>query len=171
MFGTVAAPLRVRQQAGRTTAGRPTWRKTMSHKKSKQKKDKKVSVRVINEPLNVAVTAKPCLVALFEAREVVPGGQIMGPLGGLDLTGYGEYRLNLHLVGEAGTSFTIGELFGPAGSIDQVAFNVGGGQIGPQGTLNYRARFDIFGPRNLFIRIGNEGQAPLQVDGTLYAVQ
>jgi len=143
----------------------------MSRKKSKHKKDRKVAVRVVNEPLNVAVTAKPCLVTLFEAREVVPGGQIMGPLGGLDLTGYSEYRLTLHLVGEAGTPFTVGELFGPAGTIDQVGFDVGGGQIGPHGTLNYRARFDIFGPRNLFIRISNDGQAPFQVDGTLYAVQ
>ena len=59
----------------------------------------------------------------------------------------------------------------PAGSIDQVAFDVGGGQIGPQGTLNYRARFDIFGPRNLFLQISNEGHEAFQVNGTLYAVQ
>ena len=76
----------------------------------------------------------------------------------------------LHFVGEVGTSFSIQELFGPAGAIDQVKFDVGNGQIGPKGVLNYRARFDIFGPRNLFIQITNEGEQPFQVNGTLYAV-
>ena len=137
-------------------------------KKSKQKIKR---VKVINEQLNVGVTAKPCLVTLFEAREVPPGSSALGPLGGLDLTGYGEYRLTLHLVGETGTPFAIQEMFGPAGTVDQITFDVGSGQIGPRGTLNYRARFDIFGPKNLFIKILNEGDAPFQVDGTLYAVQ
>ena len=95
----------------------------------------------------------------------------MGPLGGLNLTGYAEYRLTLHFAGAPGTPFEIHELFGPAGTVDQVAFEVGNGQIGPQGTLNYRARFDIFGPRNFFIQILNRGDEPLQVDGTLYAVR
>jgi hypothetical protein len=143
----------------------------MKLKKSKHKKDKSVPVRVVNQSLNVGITAKPCLVTLFEAREVAPGSQVLGPLGGLDLTGYSEYRLTLHLVGEPGTPFSIGEIFGPAGATDQVSFSVGSGQIGPRGTLNYRARFDIFGPRNLFIQIGNDGDSPFQVNGTLYAVQ
>lgn len=143
----------------------------MKLKKSKGKKDKTVPVRVINETLNVGVTAKPCLVTLFEGREVGPGSKVQGPLGGLDLTGYGEYRLTLHLVGEPGTPFSVEEMFGPAGAIDQVHFAVGSGQIGPRGTLNYRARFDIFGPRNLFIQLVNDGDAPFQVNGTLYAVQ
>lgn len=137
----------------------------------KKSKNKAVKVKVINETLNVGVTAKPCLVTLFEAREVATGGNAMGPLGGLDLTGYGEYRLTLHFVGETGTPFTINEIFGPAGAVDQIGFAVGGGQIGPRGTLNYRARFDIFGPRNLFIQISNDGDKPFQVNGTLYAVQ
>lgn len=139
--------------------------------KSKKGKHKPVPVKVTDEQLNVAVTAKPCLVTLFEAREVPGGGSAMGPLGGLDLTGYGEYRLALHLVGETGTPFTINEIFGPAGAVDQIRFGVGSGQIGPQGTLNYRARFDIFGPRNLFIQITNNGDSAFQVNGTLYAVQ
>lgn len=140
-------------------------------KKHKSNKGKVVKVKVVNEPLNVGVAAKPYLVTLFEARELGPGGGAMGPLGGLDLTGYSEYRLTLHLVGVEGTPFTIREMFGPAGSVDQVAFDVGHGQIGPQGILNYRASFDIFGPRNMFIQVLNLGAEPFQVDGTLYAVR
>lgn len=145
----------------------------MSKNKSrkKEKKKKAIRVKVVNEPLNVSVTAKPCLFTLFEAREIAPGGSMLGPPGGLDLTGYGEYRLTLCFAGSPGTAFSIDELFGPAGSVDQVKFNVGWGEIGPTGTLHYRARFDIFGPRNLFIQINNEGLEPCQVDGTLYAVQ
>ena len=143
----------------------------MHKKKSKDKEKKATRVKVVNESLNVGVTAKPCLINLFEAREISAGGSILGPLGGLDLTGYGEYRLTLHFAGTPGTPFSIDELFGPAGSVDQVKFTVGSGEIGPQGTLNYRARFDIFGPRNLFIQINNDGVEPCQVDGTLYAVQ
>ncbi len=143
----------------------------MKEKKLKPDKKKATKVKVVNDSLNVGVTAKPCLVTLFEAREVSPGSTLIGPLGGIDLTGYGEYRLTLHLAGTAGTPFSISEVCGPAGSIDQVRFDVGSGVIGPKGTLNYRARFDIFSPRNLFIQIRNEGKEPCQVDGTLYAVQ
>jgi hypothetical protein len=128
------------------------------------------AVRIVNEQLDVGVVAKPNLVTVFESREIAANGRAMGPLGGLDLTGYGEYRLTLHFAGEKGTPFSIQELFGPAGSIDQVTFEIGSGQIGPDGVLNYRARFDIFGPRNMFIQITNLGQAPFQVDGSLYAV-
>jgi hypothetical protein len=143
----------------------------MKEKKLKSNKKKATKVKVVNDSLNVGVTAKPCLVNLFEAREVSPGSTLIGPLGGIDLTGYGEYRLTLHLAGTAGTPFSVSEVCGPAGSIDQVRFDVGSGKIGPKGTLNYRARFDIFSPRNLFIQIRNEGNEPCQVDGTLYAVQ
>jgi hypothetical protein len=139
--------------------------------KAKKGRKKAVPVTVTNETLNVGVVAKPFLVTLFEAREVPAGGSAMGPLGGLDLTGYGEYRLTLHFVGETGTPFSIGEIFGPAGAVDQIRFAVGGGQIGPRGTLDYRARFDIFGPRNLFIEVSNNGDAAFQVNGTLYAVR
>ena len=147
----------------------------MSKKKSKRQASKvkmhtAIRGEIVNESLNVGVTAKPCLVTVFEKREINAGGSILGPLGGLDLTGYGEYRLTLHFAGPPGTAFSIDELFGPAGSVDQVKFNVGGGEIGTKGTLNYRARFDIFGPRNLFIQINNDGLEPCQVDGTLYAV-
>ncbi len=143
----------------------------MSDKQRKLKKKKVVKVKVVNDSLNVGVTAKPCLVTLFESREIPPGSRLIGPLGGLDLTGYGEYRLTLHFAGTAGTPFNVAELCGPSGSVDQVKFRVGNGVIGPQGTLNYRARFDIFSPKNLFIEIHNEGSEPFMIDGTLYAVQ
>ena len=129
------------------------------------------SVRVVNKQLDVGVTAKPFLANVFEGKEVAPGSSAMGPIGGLDLTGYGEYRLTLHFVGEQRTPFSIQELFGPAGAVDQVLFEIGNGSIGPAGILNYRAIFDIFGPRNLFIQIKNDGDAPFQVDGTLYAIR
>jgi len=138
--------------------------------KAKKPQKKSKLVRVVNESLPVAVLDRPYLITLFEAKEVTPGGSAMGPLGGLDMTGYSEYRLTLHFVGEAGTPFSIQELFGPAGATDQVKFDVGNGQIGPRGVLNYRARFDIFGPKNLFIQITNQGEQPFQVNGTLYAV-
>lgn len=129
------------------------------------------AVRVVNEQLDVGMVAKPVLVTVFDAREVELHSRAMGPLGGLDLTGYSEYRLTLHIVGQKGTPFSIQELFGPAGSVDQVKFEIGSGQIGPDGVLNYRACFDIYGPKNIFIQISNEGDAPFSVDGSLYAVK
>lgn len=129
------------------------------------------AVRIVNAPLDVGMVAKPVLLTLFEAREIPAKGRALGPLGGLDLTGYGEYRLTLHFVGEKGTPFTIQELFGPAGTVDQVKFEIGSGQIGPEGVLNYRARFEVFGPKNMFIQISNAGDTPFRVDGTLYAVR
>lgn len=140
----------------------------MKHKKSK---GKTVPVKVVNDVLKVGVMDKPFLLTLFEAREIGANGYALGPLGGLDLTGYTEYRLILHFAGAPGTPFEIRELFGPAGEVDQVAFEVGSGEIGPQGVLNYRARFDIFGPRNFFIQVLNRGAEALQVNGTLYAVR
>ena len=129
------------------------------------------SVRIVNKQLDVGVTAKPFLVTVFEGKEVAARSSAMGPIGGLDLTGYGEYRLTLHFVGQQGTPFSIQELFGPAGAVDQVRFEIGNGSIGSAGILNYRAIFEIFGPRNLFIQIKNDGDAPFQVDGTLYAIR
>lgn len=139
--------------------------------KSKKSKSKPVPVQVVNDTLTVAVRDRPYLITLFESREVPPGGSALGPLGGVDLTGYSEYRLTLHIVGEPGSPFSVQELFGPAGGVDQVRFDVGNGHVGPKGVLNYRARFDIFGPKNLFIQIANEGEQPFQVNGTLYAVR
>jgi hypothetical protein len=142
-----------------------------SKKSSRKSKHKAVRVKVANQPIHVETADKAYLLTLFEGREVPPDGRAMGPLGGLDLTGCSEYRLTLHFAGTPGTPFEILELFGPAGTVDQVAFEVGRGQIGPQGVLNYRGRFEIFGPRNFFIQVVNKGQQALQVNGTLYAVQ
>ena len=142
------------------------------HAKDKKSKSKKAeAVKIVNDSLNVAVTTKPYLVTVFEAKEVSPGSTVQGPLGGLDLTGYGEYRLTLHFAGTEGTAFSIQEAFGPAGTVDQVTFEVGRGQIGPKGIMNYRARFDIFGPKNLFLQVTNHGDEPFMIDGSLYAVR
>jgi hypothetical protein len=129
-----------------------------------------VPVTVVNESLDVAVKQQPFLINLFESKEVPPHSSAMGPLGGIDFTGYSEYRLILHFAGAEGTEFSIEELFGPAGGIDQISFEVGAGQIGAKGVLNYRAKFDIFGPKNVFIQVSNKGESPFQVNGTLYAV-
>lgn len=139
--------------------------------KGKKSKRKAIPVKVVNESLSVGVMASPCLVSLFEGREIAPGGRVLGPLGGLDLTGYGEYRLTLHFAGAPGTPFEIAELFGPAGRVDQMAFQVGSGEIGRQGVLNYRAQFEIFGPKNLFVQLTNKGLDPMEVNGTLYALR
>lgn len=144
--------------------------KTKRSKKLKKSKHKAVAVEVVNEPLSVGYAGQPSLVTLFAGKEIAPGGHALGPIGGLDLTGYGEYRLILHLVGQEGTPFAVQEIFGPAGEVDQMRFEVGEGRIGPKGVLNYRARFDIFGPKNLFIQITNNGDAPFEVNGSLYAV-
>jgi len=139
--------------------------------KSKKSKAKAIPVTVVNDSVNVGVVSRPCLRTLFEAREVTPGTKVLGPLGGLDLTGYSEYRLTLHFSGTEGTPFSIRELFGPAGAVDVLTFDVGSGQIGPNGILSYRAIFAIFGPKNLFLQITNEGDEPFLVNGTLYAVR
>jgi hypothetical protein len=144
---------------------------SMKAKKEKKAKGKVIPVKVVNESLHVGVTAMPYLVSVFEGKEVSPGGQAIGPLGGLDLTGYSEYRLTLHLAGAPGSPFEITELFGPAGSIDQMGFQVGSGEIGQTGVLNYRACFEIFGPKNLFIQVRNGGHEPMQLNGTLYALR
>ena len=139
--------------------------------KKKKSKDKSVPVKVVNESLTVGVADRTNLITLFDGREIGRHGSALGPLGGVDLTGYTDYRLTLHIVGTPGSPFVIKELFGPAGSVDQLAFEVGSGQIGPQGILNYRSHFEIFGPKNFFIQVSNPGEEPFQVDGTLYAVR
>ena len=139
--------------------------------KTKKSKNKVVSVKITNKSLTAGVISKPCLVTLFEAITVSPNGSTQAPAEGLDLTGYSQYRLTLHLVGGQGSEFSIQEMFGPVGSVDQMAFDIGGGQIGPGGILNYRAGCDIFNPSHLSIRISNNSDQPFQVNGTFYAVR
>ena len=109
--------------------------------KTKKSKNKVVSVKITNKSLTAGVISKPCLVTLFEAITVSPNGSTQAPAEGLDLTGYSQYRLTLHLVGGQGSEFSIQEMFGPVGSVDQMAFDIGGGPIGPGGILNYRAGY------------------------------
>ena len=85
-----------------------------------------VCPEIVHEPVDVAVVVKPYLITVFETREVAPRRTALGPLGGLDLTGYSVYRLTPHFVGDEGAPFLIQEIFGPAGAIDQVKFEIGG---------------------------------------------
>ncbi len=154
--------------------GDELWGDEMSGKREKRgasKAKKARAVKVVNDSLDVTVVDTPCVVEVFAAAEAAPGDTVTGPPGGLDLTGYTEYRLTLHLAGDAGTPFVLEEVHGPVGTLDEFCFEVGRGSIGPDGILNYRGRFTLFGPRRLFIRIGNHGDHPLLIDGMLYAVR
>lgn len=117
-------------------------------------------------------TQEVLIISLFDKVEIPGYGNISGPSGGLDLTGYKEYRLILRLEGSAGTPFTINELYGPAGKIDQLNSDIANGTLDSSGVLNYRGKFDVFGPKHFFIRIFNRGSKPLIVrGGSLYAIK
>jgi hypothetical protein len=111
------------------------------------------------------------LVTLFKTTAIPANGNILGPDGGLDLSGFKDYRLVLRFDGAAGTKFTINELYGPAGNVDQLNVDIDTGKVGSLGSLNYRAKFDIYGPKFFFIRVFNNGSSPLKVSGSLYALQ
>ncbi len=63
------------------------------------------------------------------------------------------------------------ELYGPAGNIAQLNSDIATGTLDSLGSLNYRAKFEVFGPKALFLRVFNNGSAPLKVSGSLYAVK
>jgi hypothetical protein len=107
---------------------------------------------------------------LFDKVDIPAHGSTTGPAGGLDLSGYSDYRLVLRLDGKAGAEFTINELYGPAGHIDQLNVDIATGKVGSLGNLNYRGKFTVYGPKAFFIRVFNNGEAPLRVSGSLYAV-
>lgn len=111
------------------------------------------------------------LVAVFKNVNIPANGNALGPAGGLDLSGFKEYRLALRFDGAAGTKFTINELYGPAGAIDQLNVDIATGKLDTLGSLNYRGKFDIYGPQHLFVRVFNNGASPLKVNGSLYALQ
>jgi hypothetical protein len=113
----------------------------------------------------------PKLVTLFSAVAIPANGNASGPAGGLDLTGFEDYRLVLRFDGAAGTKFTINELYGPAGNVDQLNVDIATGKLDPLGSLNYRGKFDIYGPKHFFIRVFNNGGSPLKLSGSLYAVE
>lgn len=112
----------------------------------------------------------PKLVTLFKNIDIPANGHAGGPKDGIDLTGFKEYRLILRLEGPAGTKFTINELYGTAGAVDQLNVDIDAGSIGPLGNLNYRRKFDIFGPKFFYLRVFNNGAAPIKANGSLYAV-
>jgi hypothetical protein len=113
----------------------------------------------------------PKLVTLFSGEAIPANGNVIGPAGGLDLTGFEEYRLVLRLQGAAGTKFTLNELYGPAGNIDQLNVDIDTGKIDSLGSLNYRGKFVIYGPKHFFIRVFNNGGSPMHISGSLYAVE
>jgi hypothetical protein len=111
------------------------------------------------------------LASLFANVTIPAHGNAIGPAGGLDLTGYREYRLVLRCDGAAGTPFVINEMYGPAGSIGQLNTDIGSGTVDPSGFRNFRGNFIIYGPTSFFIRVLNNGTAPLRVNGSLYAIK
>lgn len=111
------------------------------------------------------------LIVLFKGVTIAPGGNAIGPNGGFDLTGYDNYRLSLRLDGAPDAGFVINELYGPAGAVQQLNVDIASGQLDGLGALNFRGRFEVFGPKAMFIRIFNRSAAPMTVNGSLYAVQ
>lgn len=111
------------------------------------------------------------LVTLFKNVAIPASGNAIGPAGGLDLTGFNDYRLVLRFDGPAGTKFVINELYGPAGGVAQLNVDIAKGTLDSLGSLNYRAKFDIFGPKSFFIRVFNNGAVPIKVNGSLYAAE
>ena len=111
------------------------------------------------------------LVPLFNNVSIPASGNAMGPAGGLDLTGFNDFRLILRFDGPAGTKFVINELYGPAGGVAQLNVDIASGALDSLGSLNYRGKFDIFGPKAFFIRVFNHGTGPIKVNGSLYAAE
>ena len=125
------------------------------------------------EEHSMATRAAPKVLsaAVFDRVSIAAGGNAIGPPAGLDLTGYDNYRLVLRFDGSAGTPFTINELYGPAGAVQQLNIDVDSGTVDSLGMLNYRKKLDIFGPKSFHIRVFNLGTSALQVSGSIYAVQ
>ena len=129
------------------------------------------AVRVLNEPLDVSLSQTNRQVSVFNSCEIAPFEAAKDSLDGVDLTACSEYRLTLRLSGESGAPFSISELYGPIGDTDQVRFTIASGYISHEGVLDFRGKFDIYGPENLFIEVKNEGGTPIIVDGVVYAIQ
>lgn len=111
------------------------------------------------------------LVELFNQVNIAANGNAMGPTGGLDLSGYKEYRLVIRFDGAVGAKFSINELYGPAGGVAQLNTDIDKGETNTFGSLNYRKKFDVFGPKAFFIRVFNKSSAILKISGSLYAVK
>jgi hypothetical protein len=129
------------------------------------------NVKVVNPCLPVELCEQVKLVTLVDQVDIAANENAIGPAGGLDLTGFTRYRLVLRLEGTAGAPFTVKELYGPAGSIEQLNSDIATGTLDSLGSLNYRGKFDVFEPKAFFIRIFNNSSTPLKVSGSLYAVK
>lgn len=116
-------------------------------------------------------TGEFLLVSLFSQVNIVANGNVMGPTAGLDLSGYKEYRLIIRFDGAPEAKFVINELYGPAGEVMQLNTDIDKGQLSTLGHLNYRKKFDVFGPKSFLIRVFNRSAANLKVSGSLYAVK
>ncbi len=110
-------------------------------------------------------------VPVFQAVQVAAGGNAIGPAGGLDLSGYRDYRLVLRIDGPPNAAFKINELYGPAGGVQQLNIDIGDGVTDQFGGSNYRKVFDVFGPKAFFIRVFNLSAGTMTVNGSLYAVK
>jgi hypothetical protein len=132
-----------------------------------------VDVQVVGQPVEVDVLEDVLKVSLFEGEVIAVGSNCIGPQGGLDLSGYSDYRLVLRVEGTAGDVFTINELYGPAGDIAQLNSDIDSGAVGPLGSRNYRHAFTVYGPEAFFIRIFNDSgnTGSMTVSGSLYAVK
>jgi hypothetical protein len=111
------------------------------------------------------------LVGLFKGVTIAPGGDAIGPAAGFDLTGHDKYRLSLRLDGAPDAGCVINERYRPAGGVRQLNVEIAGSRLDGLGNLNFRGRFEAFGPKAVFIRILNRSAEPMTVNGSLYAGQ
>lgn len=111
------------------------------------------------------------LVSLFTQVNIAANGNAIGPAGGLDLSGFKDYRIVIRFDGAPNAKFIINELYGPAGGVQQLNIDIDKGQTDSLSSLNYRKKFDVFGPMAFHIRIFNQSNAILKVSGSLYAVK
>lgn len=118
-------------------------------------------------------TCSPTILSIpiFRAVQVNPGGNAIGPAGGIDLSGYRDYRLVLRINGPANAPFKINELYGPAGDVQQLNIDIGDGTTDQFGGSNYRKKFEVFGPKGVFLRVFNLSNGAMTVNGSLYAVK
>ena len=124
-------------------------------------------------PVKCVCTCSPTVlnIPIFRAVQVNPGGNAIGPAGGIDLSGYRDYRLVLRIDGPANAPFKINELYGPAGDVQQLNVDIGDGTTNQFGNSNYRRKFEVFGPKGVFLRVFNMSNGAMTVNGSLYAVK
>jgi hypothetical protein len=142
---------------------------SMATKKPAPKKPTKPPV--VKYTVQCKCTPTVLLVPLFAGVQVAAGANAIGPVGGLDLSGYRDYRLVLRFDGPPNAQFRINELYGPAGNVQQLNVDVDHGTLDQFGGSNYRKVFNVFGPQHFFIRVFNMGAGSMTVSGSIYAVK